>query len=77
MRRTFPGRHRLAAYGHPSRGRSLSLFSQYDFFKRWIMRRIAREKGTPSDTSQDYEFTDWLALDGFVDDFLAGAGPGR
>lgn len=51
-------------------------FSQYDFFKRWIMRRIAREKGTPTDTGQDYEFTDWPALDRFVDDFLAGTTPG-
>lgn len=46
-------------------------FSQYDFFKRWVMRRIALDKGLPADADQ--EFTDWSALEAFVRAFLAEA----
>lgn len=46
-------------------------YTQYDFFKRWIMRRIAREKGMSTDTSHDLELTDWDDLARFVDDFVA------
>lgn len=45
-------------------------YVEYDFFKRWIMRRIARHEGGPVDTSRDHELTDWTALDAFVDEFL-------
>lgn len=49
-------------------------FARYDFFKRWMMRRIATEKGLPTD-SDEIEFTDWRALDDFVDDFLHAHAP--
>ena len=49
-------------------------YLEYDFFKRWIMRRIAAHEGGPVDTHRDHELTDWAALDGFVDDFLSCAG---
>ncbi len=45
-------------------------YSQYDFFKSWFLRIIASTKGAPTDTSQDYEFTDWKDLEAFVDAFL-------
>ncbi|MGI9498681.1 MAG: flavodoxin domain-containing protein [Geminicoccaceae bacterium] len=45
-------------------------YSQYDFFKSWILRMIASTKGASTDTSQDHEFTDWKDLDAFVDAFL-------
>ena len=48
-------------------------YLEYDFFKRWALRRIAAKEGGPVDTSQDYEFTDWAALDEFTMDFLAVA----
>jgi menaquinone-dependent protoporphyrinogen oxidase len=48
-------------------------YLEYDFFKRWVMRRISGHEGRPVDTSQDYEFTDWAALDVFTADFLAQA----
>lgn len=38
----------------------------YDFFKKWMMRRIAEKSGGPTDTSQDYEYTDWDELDKFI-----------
>ncbi|GIL01627.1 MAG: protoporphyrinogen oxidase [Alphaproteobacteria bacterium] len=48
-------------------------YLEYDFFKRWMLRRIAAKEGGPVDTSRDHEFTDWAALDKFVMDFLAVA----
>lgn len=45
-------------------------YTEYDFFKRWIMKVIARQHGQPTDASRDYELTDWLALELFVDDFV-------
>ena len=44
-------------------------FLEYDFFKRMMMRQIAEKEGGPVDTSHDHEFTDWAALDGFVQEF--------
>jgi len=42
-------------------------YSRYNVFIRFVMKRIARKHGAPTDTSRDYEFTDWPALDRFVD----------
>ncbi|MDF1607001.1 flavodoxin domain-containing protein [Hoeflea sp. YIM 152468] len=44
-------------------------FLEYDFFKRMLMRQIAAREGGPVDTSRDHEFTDWAALDAFVQEF--------
>jgi menaquinone-dependent protoporphyrinogen oxidase len=41
-------------------------YSKYNIFVRFIMRRIARKAGAPTDTSRDYEFTDWPAVDRFA-----------
>ena len=45
-------------------------YTQYDFFKSWILKMIASTKGASTDTSQDHEFTDWKDLEAFVDAFL-------
>lgn len=45
-------------------------YTEYDFFKRWIIRRMAELENAPTDVSRDHEFTDWKALSGFVEDFL-------
>jgi menaquinone-dependent protoporphyrinogen oxidase len=47
-------------------------YTEYDFFKRWIMRRISEKEGRTTDTSKDHEFTDWAAVRSFV---LTFAGP--
>ena len=44
-------------------------YSKYNIFVRFIMKRIARKQGAPTDTSRDYEFTDWQAVDGFAREF--------
>ncbi|MGE4063211.1 MAG: flavodoxin domain-containing protein [Rhodospirillaceae bacterium] len=43
-------------------------FSEHDFFKRWAMRRLAKEKR--ADRDQDGEYTDWAELHQFLKDFL-------
>jgi menaquinone-dependent protoporphyrinogen oxidase len=42
-------------------------FTQYDFLKRWAMKYISWQKGQPTDTTQDYELTNWEKLEHFVD----------
>jgi menaquinone-dependent protoporphyrinogen oxidase len=44
-------------------------YLEYDFFKRALMRQIAKKEGASVDTSRDHEFTDWAALDAFVQEF--------
>ncbi|MDX1639676.1 MAG: flavodoxin domain-containing protein, partial [Balneolaceae bacterium] len=34
-------------------------YSKYNFFKKFIMRMIAQKSGGGTDTSEDYEYTDW------------------
>jgi menaquinone-dependent protoporphyrinogen oxidase len=34
-------------------------YSKYNWLKRWMMRRIVRKAGGDTDTSRDYEYTDW------------------
>lgn len=41
--------------------------SEYDFFKRWVMRAIAWEKGLKLRREQDLELTDWDALGALVE----------
>lgn len=47
-------------------------FAEYDYFKGWMMRRIAREKGEAVDPKGDTEYTDWDALAETVDGWAAG-----
>jgi menaquinone-dependent protoporphyrinogen oxidase len=42
------------------------LYSRYNFLKRYVMQRIARVEGGDTDTSRDYEYTDWAALARFM-----------
>ena len=44
-------------------------YSQYNFIVKLIMKRIARAAGASTDTSHDYEYTDWLGLDHFIGRF--------
>ncbi len=37
-------------------------YTKYDYFKKLIMRMIAKKQGGSTDTSQDHEYTDWEAL---------------
>jgi menaquinone-dependent protoporphyrinogen oxidase len=42
------------------------LYTQYDFFKRFIMRMISSRAGGDTDTGKDYEYTDWNQVKGVI-----------
>lgn len=46
-------------------------YSKYNWFIRFVMKRIARKTGGDTDTSRDYEYTDWLSLERFAVEFAA------
>jgi menaquinone-dependent protoporphyrinogen oxidase len=37
-------------------------YTRYNLVTRWMMRRIAARAGGDTDTSRDYEYTDWAAV---------------
>ena len=45
-------------------------YTQYDFFKRFIMRSIAKRAGGDTDTSHDTEYTDWDDVARFADEYV-------
>ena len=47
------------------------LYSQYNFLIRFVMKQIARIQRADTDTSRDYEYTDWASLDRFAKEFAA------
>ena len=44
-------------------------YSEYGLLTRYAMRRIAKQYGEDTDTSRDYEYTDWDAVDRFATEF--------
>lgn len=51
-------------------------YQHYNLVTRWIMKMIARRAGGPTDTSREYEFTDWSAVDRFASELGTALGPG-
>jgi menaquinone-dependent protoporphyrinogen oxidase len=45
------------------------LYTKYNFVKRWVMKRIVSKGGGDTDTSRDYEYTDWEDLRTFAREF--------
>ena len=58
---------------HPARVELVAgalVFTQYNFFTRHLMKLIAKHHGrTELDTSRDYDFTDWDAVERFAREF--------
>jgi len=50
-------------------------YTKYSPLIRWIMKRIARTEGGPTDTTRDYELTDWAHVDDFAQQFARLAAP--
>ena len=48
------------------------LYRKYGFLKRYMMKRIVRDKpgGVSTDTSRDHVYTDWDQVKRFAEDFL-------
>lgn len=38
-------------------------YREYDFFTRQVMRLLMKKMGHPTDTSHDYDYTDWDGVD--------------
>jgi menaquinone-dependent protoporphyrinogen oxidase len=47
-------------------------FTEYDFFRAWAMRRIAKAKGEAVDPKADKEYTDWNRLAAVLSEWEAG-----
>ena len=45
------------------------LYTKYNWVKRWIMKQIVRKAGGETDTSRDYEYTNWADVRAFADRF--------
>jgi len=44
-------------------------YTKYNPFLRWFMKRASKAAGGPTDTSRDYEMTDWSQVERFVEGF--------
>lgn len=44
-------------------------YTEYDYFKRLIMKMISKKEGGATDTSQDYEYTNWDEVTQFTNEF--------
>ena len=42
-------------------------YTRYGVLTRFVMKRIARQQGVPTDTSRDYEFTNWADVAALVE----------
>jgi menaquinone-dependent protoporphyrinogen oxidase len=41
-------------------------YTRYGFFKKWLMKRISAARAGDTDTTRDFEYTDWAELDRFA-----------
>lgn len=58
---------------HPTISTSFAgalFYRKYNFILRFIMKRIAKAAGHPTDTSRDHDLTDWVHVTRFADDIL-------
>jgi len=49
-------------------------YRRYDPVTRWIVKSINGRRGGATDTSREYEFTDWHAVDRFAEDLAEALG---
>jgi menaquinone-dependent protoporphyrinogen oxidase len=52
-------------------------YTQYNFIKRWMMKRIVKKAKGDTDTTRDYEYTDWDDLRQFTARFAGRLGAAR
>ena len=45
------------------------MYTRYNVFKRWLMKRIVASQGGPTDATRDYVYTDWADLRAFAGEF--------
>ena len=42
-------------------------YTRYGWWYRWYLKRISRRKGLPTDTSRDWDFTEWSEVERFAE----------
>lgn len=47
-------------------------FTRYGFFTKWMMKKLVAQHGYPTDTTRDYDYTNWTE----VEEFAAGLAKG-
>jgi menaquinone-dependent protoporphyrinogen oxidase len=70
--RAFPRRFVDDLHWHPTLIKIVAgalPYTRYNFFTRWMMKRIVSSAGGDTDTSRDYEYTDWKDLREFTNRF--------
>jgi menaquinone-dependent protoporphyrinogen oxidase len=70
LARAFPAAHNWRPHKIVSVAGRLA-YREYGFFIRLVMKWIARKEGAPTDTSRDYELTDWKVVDQLGHDMAA------
>ena len=63
---------------HPARVKPVAgalLYTKYNVLLRFVMKQIAKSAHADTDTSQDHVYTNWEALDRFVEEFAAELAP--
>lgn len=51
------------------------LYTKYGVVTRWFMKRIAAKAGGDTDTSRDYDYTDWTEVAALADEFVRRLAP--
>ncbi|MBP6390535.1 MAG: hypothetical protein KA175_02955 [Flavobacteriales bacterium] len=51
-------------------------YTQYDFFKRFMMKHIVKSQGGSTDTEHDHEYTDWAQVKRFCEEMVMQAKEG-
>jgi len=46
------------------------VYTKYNWITRWMMKRISQKHGGDTDTSRDYDYTDWADVRAFAREFL-------
>ena len=59
-------------HAHPIAG--AVTYSRYNPIMRFVLRQMMKRYGGPTDTSRDWEYTDYHALEHFVDELVRGIG---
>ena len=49
-------------------------YREYDFWTRLVIRTMMRQGHHPTDTSRDFDYTDWDAVDAWARDLATGLG---
>jgi menaquinone-dependent protoporphyrinogen oxidase len=50
-------------------------YTRYGWWFRWYLKLISRRKGLPTDTSRDWDFTEWDQVEGFAGELAVTLGP--